>query len=171
MSFVCQSYVLVFHSDVICMSLVCTRISSVCHWYVIVCHSYVLACHSYVTRTYSYVIPMSLVYGFTMKLINIFLCDKDIGTAIYVLCHTTGQIQGSCSVATWEDISHLHCLDYLCFLKLCAYVMISAFFASSLLSSLVSCCIMTSKELLLEQCSESDNDTEGLEDEGGLFAF
>ena len=48
------------HSYVICMSLVCTRMSSVCHWYV-------LACQPYVTRMYSYVICMSLVYGFTMN--------------------------------------------------------------------------------------------------------
>ena len=42
-SFLCQSYVLVYHSYVILMSLVCTRMSSVCR-------SYVLACHPYVTR-------------------------------------------------------------------------------------------------------------------------
>ena len=34
------------------MSLVCTRISSVCHSYVLVCQSYVT--HAYVTRMYSY---------------------------------------------------------------------------------------------------------------------
>ena len=54
------------------MSLVCTRMSSVCYSYVIrmslvctrmsfVCHSYVLVCHPYVTHLYSYVIYISLV--------------------------------------------------------------------------------------------------------------
>ena len=75
MSFVCQSYALVYPSYTIRMSLVCTRILSVCHSYVsyvtrvslvctrmsFVCHSYVLACHPYVTRMYLYVIRMSLV--------------------------------------------------------------------------------------------------------------
>ena len=61
MSSVCHSYVLVCHPYVtrmylyaIRMLLVCTRMSSVCH-------SYVIVCHSYVTRIYSYVICMSLV--------------------------------------------------------------------------------------------------------------
>ena len=60
------------YSYVIRMSLVCTRMSSVCHSYVIhmlvVCtrmssvfHSYVLVCHPHVTRMYYYVIRMSLV--------------------------------------------------------------------------------------------------------------
>ena len=84
MPFVCQSYV---YSYVICMSLICTRMSSICHSYVLVCHpcvtlmysyvirmslvctrmssvchSYVLVCYPYVTRMYSYVIRMSLVF-------------------------------------------------------------------------------------------------------------
>ena len=77
MLFACQSYVLVITRTSF-MSLVCTRMSSVCHSYVLarhpyvtrmssVCHSYVprlwfyhepiyvLACHPYVTRMYSYV--------------------------------------------------------------------------------------------------------------------
>ena len=80
-------YNLIFHhSHVICMSLVCTHMSSVCHSYVLVCHlyvtrmysyvirmslvctrisfvchSYVLVCHSHVTHMYSYVIRMSLI--------------------------------------------------------------------------------------------------------------
>ena len=49
------------YSYVIRMSLVGTRISSVCH-------SDVLACHLYVTRMYLYVIHMSLVCGFTVNL-------------------------------------------------------------------------------------------------------
>ena len=63
------------HSYVTLISLVCTRMSSVCHSYVLVCirmslvctrmssvcHSYVLVCHRYVTRMYSYVISMLLV--------------------------------------------------------------------------------------------------------------
>ena len=74
------------YSYVICMSLVCTGMSSVCHSYVLVCypyvtrmslactgmssvcHSYVLVFHPYVTLMYSYVIRMSLVCGFTMNL-------------------------------------------------------------------------------------------------------
>ena len=69
MSFVCH---------VIRMSLVCTRMLSVCHSYVLICHlyvtrmssvrhSYVLVCHPYVTRMYSSVIRMSLVCGLTMN--------------------------------------------------------------------------------------------------------
>ena len=49
MSFTC-------HSHAICMSLVCTHISSVCHP-----HSLALVCYPYVTRMNSYVIRMSLV--------------------------------------------------------------------------------------------------------------
>ena len=91
-SFTCQSYVLVYHSYVTRMSLICTRMSFVCHLYVLVCnpyvtrmywfvirmslvctrmssvcHLYVLVCHPYVTRMYSYVIRMSLVCGFTIN--------------------------------------------------------------------------------------------------------
>ena len=54
------------------MSLVCTRMSFVCHSYVLVCDPYItrmysyvirmsLVCHPYVTRLYSYVIRMSFV--------------------------------------------------------------------------------------------------------------
>ena len=60
---------------VICMSLACTRMLCVCHWYYsyvirmslvctrmsFVCHSYVLVCHPYVPRMHLYVIRMSLV--------------------------------------------------------------------------------------------------------------
>ena len=58
------------YSYVIRMSLVCTRVSSVCHSFVLVCHPYVTrmssvchsyVCHSYVIRMYSYVICMSPV--------------------------------------------------------------------------------------------------------------
>ena len=49
-----MSYVSRIYSYVICMSFVCTRLSSICH-------SYVLVCHPYVTRMHSYVIRMSLV--------------------------------------------------------------------------------------------------------------
>ena len=63
----------VFHSHVIRMSLVCTRISSACQSYVLMFHpyvthmysyvirTYVLVCHPYVNRMYLYVIRMSLV--------------------------------------------------------------------------------------------------------------
>ena len=53
-SSVCHPYVTCMYSHVIRMSLVCTRMSSVCL-------SYVLVCHPYVTRMYSYVTRMSLV--------------------------------------------------------------------------------------------------------------
>ena len=74
------------HSHTVCMSLVCTRMSSVCpshllvchpyvtlmYFYVIrmslvcirmssVCHSHLLVCHLYVTHMYQYVIRISLV--------------------------------------------------------------------------------------------------------------
>ena len=72
MSFVFHSYVLEFHSYVICMSLARARISSVCHSYVIrlwlactrmssVCHSYLLVFDPNVARIYLYVTHMSLV--------------------------------------------------------------------------------------------------------------
>ena len=96
MSFTCHSwchlYVTRMYSYFIRMSLVCTRMSFLCHLYVIVCHlyvthmyshvtrmsfvctrmssvcySHVLVCHPYATRMYSYVIRMSLVCGFTMN--------------------------------------------------------------------------------------------------------
>ena len=55
MSFVCHLYAIRMYSYVIRVSLVCTRMSYVCH-------SYVLVCHPYVTRIHSYVIRMSLVF-------------------------------------------------------------------------------------------------------------
>ena len=93
MSFACHLHVscmrscfIYKHSYLIRMSVVCTRISSVCYSCVIgchpyftrmysyvirmslvctrissVCHSYVLVCHLNATRMYSYVIRMSLV--------------------------------------------------------------------------------------------------------------
>ena len=85
-SLVCHSYVSRMYLYVICMSFVCTWMSSVCHLYLLVCHlyvtriypcvirislvctrmssvchSYVLVCYTYVTRMYLYVIWMSLV--------------------------------------------------------------------------------------------------------------
>ena len=47
------SYFIYMYSYVICVSVVCTGMPSVCH-------SYVLLGHPYVTRMYSYVIRMSL---------------------------------------------------------------------------------------------------------------
>ena len=60
----CHPYLNCMYSFVIRMSLVCTRMSSVCH-------SYVFVCHSYVTRMYLYVIRMSLVCGFTTNQFNL----------------------------------------------------------------------------------------------------
>ena len=70
--FLSNSMLSVCHSYVIRMSLVCTRISSVCYSYVLVCHPYVTrislvctrmssVCHSYVTRMYSYVMNQKIV--------------------------------------------------------------------------------------------------------------
>ena len=53
MSLVSHSYVLVCHSYVIRMLLVCARMSPVCQ--------------SYVSRVYSYITRMSLVCGLTMN--------------------------------------------------------------------------------------------------------
>ena len=61
-------YITCMYSYVICITLVCSRMSSVCHWYVLVCngmslvctrmssvcHSYVLVCHPYFTRMWFY---------------------------------------------------------------------------------------------------------------------
>ena len=88
----CRLYVTCMYSYVIRMSLVCTCMSSICHFYVFACHlfvtrmysyairmslvctrtssvcqSYVLVCYPYVTCMYSYVIRMPLVCGFTIN--------------------------------------------------------------------------------------------------------
>ena len=93
----CHLYVTRMPSCVIRMSLVCARMSSVCHSYILVCHpyvtrmysyvirmslvctrmssvchSYVLICHPHVTPMYSYVIRVSLVCGFTMNPVCVF---------------------------------------------------------------------------------------------------
>ena len=77
---VCQPHVTRMYSHVIRISLVCTRMSFICHLYVLVSDPYVtrmyshvihmsLVCHPHVnvTRMYSYVIRMSLICGFTMN--------------------------------------------------------------------------------------------------------
>ena len=103
MSFGCHLYALIFvsmYSYVTRMSLVCTRISSVCPSYVLVYHpyvtrmysyairmslvctrmssvyhSYVLVCHPYVTRMYSYVIRMSLVcHPYVTRMYSYVIC-------------------------------------------------------------------------------------------------
>ena len=51
---VCHLYITRIYLHVIDMSLVCTRMPSICH-------SYVLVCRPYVTRMHSYIIRMSLV--------------------------------------------------------------------------------------------------------------
>ena len=61
MLFVCQSYVLLYHSYIIRMTLLCTCMSFICHSYVFINHLCALVCHSYVTHIYSYVNRMSLV--------------------------------------------------------------------------------------------------------------
>ena len=59
--FLCHSYVVVWHSYVICMSILSDHKSSVCTPMSFVCQSYVLICHTFVTRGYSYVIRMILI--------------------------------------------------------------------------------------------------------------
>ena len=62
---VCHSYVLNCNGMSLVytrMSLAFTHISSVCHSYVLVCHSHLLIYHPYVTRMYSYAFCMSLVF-------------------------------------------------------------------------------------------------------------
>ena len=83
MSFVYQSYVLVCHpyvthmySYLIRMSLVYTRMSSVCHWYVLVCHPYVTRIKD-LARMYSYVIRVLLVCGFTMNRAHVALFETN----------------------------------------------------------------------------------------------
>ena len=56
------------HSCVVCMSLVYTQISSVCHSHLLaftcisfVCHCYVLACHLYINHMYWYLTRVSLI--------------------------------------------------------------------------------------------------------------
>ena len=61
MPFICQSFKLVRHIYVIRMSLVCMRMSSLCHSYVLLFYLYVLVCHPHNTRMYTYFIHMSLV--------------------------------------------------------------------------------------------------------------
>ena len=74
-SVVCTRMSSVCHSYVISTLLTCTRMSSVYHSYVLVCHpwsvchSHVFVCHPYVTPMYSYVIRMSLV-GARMSLVG-----------------------------------------------------------------------------------------------------
>ena len=77
LSFVSQSYAMVWHSYVlVChpfftriLSLVCARMSSICHSYELVCHPYVIrmslvctcmssVCHSYGLVCHPYVTPM-----------------------------------------------------------------------------------------------------------------
>ena len=74
MSSVCHSYITRMYSYDIRMSLVCTRMpsvchsctrmSSVCHSYVLLCH--VLVCHSYVTRLWFYHEPLKNVLKLTI---------------------------------------------------------------------------------------------------------
>ena len=64
---VCHSYISHMCSYVIRKLLVCTRMLSVCH-------PYVFLCHPYVTHMYSYVICMSLICGFTIKVLGETLC-------------------------------------------------------------------------------------------------
>ena len=58
---VCHSYVLVCHPYITRMYSYVIRMSLVCTRMSSVCHSYVLVCHPHVTRMYSYVIRMSLI--------------------------------------------------------------------------------------------------------------
>ena len=80
MSFGCHLYALIFvsmYSYVTRMSLVCTRISSVCP-------SYVLVYHPYVTRMYSYAIRMSLV---CTRMSSVFLSYVPVCHSYVLVCH------------------------------------------------------------------------------------
>ena len=50
MSVACHLYITRMYLHVIYMSLVCTRISPICHSYVLVCHPHITRMHTYVIR-------------------------------------------------------------------------------------------------------------------------
>ena len=106
MPFVCQSYVLVYHSYVV-LHYYIIRMSLVCHAYVtrmysyvirmslvytpmsFVCHSCVLVCRWYVTRMYSYVIRMSLVYTQMSFICHSYVLVCHLYVTLYVIvCHS-----------------------------------------------------------------------------------
>ena len=96
MSFAC-------HSHAICMTLVCTRMSSVCYLHLLVCHplalvstrmlsvchSHVFVCHSYVTCMYSYITRMSLVcYPYVTRLYLYAIRMSLVCTRMSSVCHS-----------------------------------------------------------------------------------
>ena len=87
--FVCHSYVSRMYSYVICMSLVCTRMSSVCHSYVLVCHPYVTHMYSYVTRVSLVFTRMSSVCLSYMILLWIFKKLKFLNDTVYFRGNTS----------------------------------------------------------------------------------
>ena len=89
-SFVCQSYALVFHPYVTRSN----RMSSACH-------SYVLVCHPYVTRMYSYVIRMSLVCTCMSFVCHsyILLCHP-----YFIICGFTMKLSGSLRLSFWVTV-------------------------------------------------------------------
>ena len=89
MSLVFHSYATRMYLYVICMTLVCTRMPSVCH-------SYVLVSHPYVTRMYSYVIRMSLVctrmssvsHSYVTRMYSYVICISLVCTRMSSVCHS-----------------------------------------------------------------------------------
>ena len=108
-SLVCHPYFThissVCHSYVIRMSPVCTRMSSVCR-------SHVLVCHPYVTRMYSCVIRMSLVYGFIMNrwicLVELFWKKRKLCCHWNLLC-LVGIYPGFCLVLGVYNKTNIPC--------------------------------------------------------------
>ena len=91
---VCHPYVTGMYSNVIRVPLVCTRMSSVCHWHV-------LECHPCATRNYSYVIRMSLVCGFTMNLWKQLDSEKKHSVCTAELTNFVGNWLRPLSCITW----------------------------------------------------------------------
>ena len=105
MLFVCQSYVLLYHSYIIRMTLLCTCMSFICHSYVFINHLCALVCHSYVTHIYSYVNRMSLVctrislvchsyvlvcHPYVTRMYSYVICMSLVCTRMSSICHSYG---------------------------------------------------------------------------------
>ena len=91
MSFAC-------HSHAICMTLVCTRMSSVCYLHLLVCHPLALVSTrmlSVCPRMYSYVIRMSLVctrislvcHSYVIRTSLLYTCMPFVCHSYVLVCH------------------------------------------------------------------------------------
>ena len=92
MSFKCQSYVLVCHSHVIRMSLVCACILSVCTRMSSLCYTYALISRPHFTCMYSYIIHMSVVWlvchPYVTFMYSYVTCMSLICTRLSSVCHS-----------------------------------------------------------------------------------